>query len=104
MFKYIKIALVLSLYFYIVLYLKRYPAGFLFYLASILFFLAIVLSVKYKERDRVNIFLFIGFVNLAMIFMLHVHFISGALIFIFSILLLFFYCYFFISKNTKMED
>ncbi|AMM92600.1 hypothetical protein UP17_08645 [Peribacillus simplex] len=97
MFKFVKIFFVVLLYWYVVRYQKSYPADFVFYLASILFFLSIIFSLFYKNKHRVNIFLISALSSLSMIFALYAHFLIGILTFFTFSLILFFYCYVFIS-------
>jgi hypothetical protein len=101
MFKFIKILFVLLLYLYIVIFQVNGQLEFLFYLASLLFFLSIILSLRYKNKHRINIFLIIALMNFFMIFTLYVHFISGILIFFCMAMILFFYCFSFISKKVN---
>lgn len=97
MFKFVKIFFVVLLYWYVVRYQKSSPADFLFYLSSILFFLSIIFSLFHKNKHRVNIFLIIALSNISMIFALYAHFLSGILTFFTFSLILFFYCFLFIS-------
>lgn len=93
MFKYIKILLVLLLYFYLILYTKNSAKEFSVYLASALFFLSITFSLAYNNKHRTNIFLIIALLNISMIFALTIHFISGISMFFICSLALFIYSY-----------
>lgn len=101
MFKFFKIIFVILLYLYIVVFHVDGQLEFLFYLASFLFFLSVIISLRYKNKHRVNIFLIIALMNISMIFTLYVHFVSGILMFFSMVMILFFYCFLFISTKVN---
>lgn len=104
MIKLIKIFFVLFLYCYMVFYLKHFELEPLFFLASILFFLSIIISLKYKKYYVVNIFLIVALVNLSIIFALYAYFEIGIIIFFILDLILFLYCYILISTRKNIQD
>lgn len=87
-----------------VFYLEYFELQPLFFIASILFFLSITISLIYKEHYIDNIFLIVALTNLAMIFALFSNFEIGIIAFFILVLILFIYCYVLISAKKKIQD
>ncbi|OMC81296.1 hypothetical protein BK128_22050 [Viridibacillus sp. FSL H7-0596] len=104
MIRFMKIFFVLFLYIYIVFYLKHFELEPIFFIASILFFLSIIISLTYKQYFVVNIFLIVALVNLSMIFALYAYFNIGIIIFLVLIFILFIYCFILISTRKNIQD
>lgn len=99
--RFIKIFLVVSLYFYIVVYLKYFDLQPIFFLASLLFLLAITMGFIFKENSIVNICLLVALTNLAMIYAIFSNFLIGIIIFFILVSILFIYCYILITRKNK---
>ncbi|QDQ02941.1 hypothetical protein FOH38_22220 [Lysinibacillus fusiformis] len=105
MISFLKIFIVIFLYCYLVFYLKYFELQPIFFIASFLFFLSIIISLKFKEHYfAVNIFSIVALVNLSIILAIYAYFEIGIIMFFILILILFVYCYALISSRKNIQD
>ncbi|TFD99803.1 hypothetical protein [Jeotgalibacillus salarius] len=98
--KAIKVCCLIGL-FVAIAYDAVYDFDLLFYYISFMFFLSVVASTAIKNKYRTNIFFIISLSCLAMIFMLYIEFVIGALAFVALILIQFFYAFYYITYEKE---
>lgn len=96
--KIISIVTLIVLYWIVLLtYSDNLEYDSIFYLASSLFFLALIFLFFLKTKEKINIFTLIALLNVSAIF-LTVDFLIGVILFLLLIMILCFCIYSFISK------